>query len=232
MSARPVAQRLAWVDPEVLFLGGPAAAEHAFWLDAGPDATSGWSWLGVGSAVGTFPRDLIVGGAAGAPAPAVPGGFAGGWVGWIGYDAGARAAGAPAAFEAEPPEEVALLAERLVAFDHAAREAWLVAPAAVIVAEVLTRRRPPSQASTLLHPALGATVEHLVRSRAAEGYRVASVRLQAPRPDVVEVAVRLAGRTDSRAVALRAERAVTRWRVTALEAGLTGGPSRPCRGSA
>ena len=66
MSARPVAQRLAWVDPEVLFLGGPAAAEHAFWLDAGPDATSGWSWLGVGSAVGTFPRDLIVGGAAGA----------------------------------------------------------------------------------------------------------------------------------------------------------------------
>ena len=132
MSARPVAQRLAWVDPEVLFLGGPAAAEHAFWLDAGPDATSGWSWLGVGSAVGTFPRDLIVGGAAGAPAPAVPGGFAGGWVGWIGYDAGARAAGAPAAFEAEPPEEVALLAERLVAFDHAAREAWLVAPAAVI----------------------------------------------------------------------------------------------------
>lgn len=103
---------------------------------------------------------------------------------------------------------------------------------AVIVAEVLTRRRPPSQASTLLHPALGATVEHLVRSRAAEGYRVASVRLQAPRPDAVEVAVRLAGRTDSRAVALRAERAVTRWRVTALEAGLTGGPSRPCRGSA
>ena len=31
--------------------------EHAFWLDAGPGATTGFSWLGVG-APGAGPRDL------------------------------------------------------------------------------------------------------------------------------------------------------------------------------
>lgn len=102
----------------------------------------------------------------------------------------------------------------------------------VVVAEVLTRRRPVAQAATVLHPGLSATVEHLVRSRAAEGYRVASVRLQAPRPDAVEAAIRLVRDGVSRAVAVRVERAVTRWRCTALEAGLTNGPSRACRDSA
>ncbi|HOQ22177.1 MAG TPA: hypothetical protein PLN62_07090, partial [Microbacterium sp.] len=129
MPARPVARRLEWTDPEALFLGGPAREEHAFWLDAGPDATSGWSWLGVGDPAPAWPRDLVIS-APGAQAAdrAVPGGFAGGWVGWLGYDGGARRAGAPAATDTAAPGEVALAVRRLVAFDHASRECWLIAP--------------------------------------------------------------------------------------------------------
>lgn len=129
MPARPVARRLEWTDPEALFLGGPAGEEHAFWLDAGPDATSGWSWLGVGDPAPAWPRDLVISAPdAQTAGDVVPGGFAGGWVGWLGYDEGARRAGAPAATDDAAPGEVALAVRRLVAFDHAARQSWLIAP--------------------------------------------------------------------------------------------------------
>ena len=129
MPARPVARRLEWTDPEALFLGGPAREEHAFWLDAGPDATSGWSWLGVGDPAPAWPRDLVISAQdAQTAGDVVPGGFAGGWVGWLGYDEGARRAGAPATTDTAAPGEVALAVRRLVAFDHASRECWLIAP--------------------------------------------------------------------------------------------------------
>ena len=129
MPARPVARRLEWTDPEALFLGGPAREEHAFWLDAGPDATSGWSWLGVGDPAPAWPRDLVISVPdAQTAGDVVPGGFAGGWVGWLGYDGGAGRAGAPAATDTAAPGEVALAVRRLVAFDHASRECWLIAP--------------------------------------------------------------------------------------------------------
>ncbi|WP_292832030.1 anthranilate synthase component I family protein [Microbacterium sp.] len=110
-----------WIDPELLFLGGPARAPHGFWLDAGSAAPSGWSWLGLGvPAEPDFSRIEC-----GAPAADV-GPFPGGWVGWLSYEAGAAAAGAPVA--RSEPSAVWLHVERFVAVDHAARALWLYAP--------------------------------------------------------------------------------------------------------
>lgn len=157
MPARPVVRRLEWIDPEALFLGGPARAAHAFWLDAGPDATAGWSWLGVGERASSWPRELVVGaepGRAVGGSAGVPGGFAGGWVGWLSYDGGARRAGAPSTVPDGETDEVAVVAHRLVAFDHAARECWLIAPAGDhdgedgALAEVLRWRARASDGAT------------------------------------------------------------------------------------
>jgi len=119
-----------WVDPAALFLGGPARAEHAFWLDAGPRATDGWSWLGIGTPVPSAPRDAVAGdGGTGRGDAPVPGPFRGGAVGWYGYDAGAALAGAPAVVDHSPPPELWLQVDRFVAIDHAAGRLWAIAPA-------------------------------------------------------------------------------------------------------
>lgn len=125
MTVPPIFERVAWVDPEALFLAGPAREEHAFWLDAGPAATTGWSWMGVGDRVAGWPGDVLLDDD---PHTRVPGGFGGGWVGWAGYDGGARRAGAPADDDPTAPDSAALAVSRLIAFDHGAREAWLIAP--------------------------------------------------------------------------------------------------------
>lgn len=130
MPALPLVRPIAWIDPEALFLSGPAREERAFWLDGGPEAASGWSWLGTGEAAG-LPREVVLAGPGDAlrsDAADVPGGFAGGWVGWCGYDGGARRAGAPAAADVDAPDEAAIRVTRLVAFDHAARQAWIICP--------------------------------------------------------------------------------------------------------
>ncbi|MDR6166388.1 para-aminobenzoate synthetase component 1 [Microbacterium paludicola] len=116
-----------WIDPADLI--GTVPGEHVFWLDAGADADSGWSWLGSGE-----PAD--------APDPIVDGSstcarsggervgpFGGGWVGWTGYDAAAARAGAPAQRDADEPDALWLRVDRFVAFDHAERRVWVAAPA-------------------------------------------------------------------------------------------------------
>lgn len=62
-----------------------------FWLDAGADATTGWSFIGTGER-STLPRDVRLDVAA--PTPGQPP-FTGGWVGWLDYESGAAAAGHP-----------------------------------------------------------------------------------------------------------------------------------------
>ncbi|MDL5486891.1 anthranilate synthase component I family protein [Microbacterium wangruii] len=127
VAARP----LAWVDPAAMFAAGPSRAAHAFWLDAGPDATEGWSWLGVGEPE-TDPA-VVDAVALGAPTPAASpagewGPFRGGWVGWLGYDGAAAGAGAPAVTDATVPDRMWLRAGRFVAVDHSRRRMWAVAP--------------------------------------------------------------------------------------------------------
>ena len=123
-----VAELVEWVDPASVFRSLFADEAHAFWLDAGPDAVDGWSWMGTGT-----PEDAAVvhERVCGDGPHREDGGspFRGGWVGWAGYDGAASRAGAPAVGEGDGvPQERWLRVGVLVAFDHARRRAHVFAP--------------------------------------------------------------------------------------------------------
>lgn len=119
----------AWIDPAHTFAGLAARHPHVFWLDAGPHAVAGWSFLGVGEPADEADVRAVVCGAMGSgeggradavgSASAGPP-FRGGWVGMTGYEAGAARAGAPVA--ADPgPSALWLRVTRFASFDHARR---------------------------------------------------------------------------------------------------------------
>lgn len=116
-----------WADPETVFLVLRGGEGGEFWLDAGAEATAGWSFLGFGD-VEEEPdsvRATPLGGDAESD-PVVP--FRGGWVGWLGYEDGAAAAGAPTADTDAGSAWVAV--RHAVAFDHENRTVWALASAA------------------------------------------------------------------------------------------------------
>ncbi|MGU3644895.1 anthranilate synthase component I family protein [Microbacterium sp. C23T] len=107
-----------WVDPASVFSAVFADEPHSFWLDAGPDAREGWSWMGAGSP--DDPAQVKAMTCTGVTAADGESPLRGGWVGWTGYDDAAARAGAPASREADGvPQDLWLRVERLVAFDHA-----------------------------------------------------------------------------------------------------------------
>jgi para-aminobenzoate synthetase component 1 len=138
-----------WTDPEALFRGGPALSEHAFWLDAGPDAEAGWSWLGEGTPAADVPRDVRCD--RGGPGREW-GRFGGGWVGWLDYDAAAHRAGAPSA-AVDAGTGRGLHVRRFVACDHATRRQWAVAPADEVSGFAAEVRRWASAAPPVPAPA-------------------------------------------------------------------------------
>ncbi len=77
-----------------------AERDHTFWLDAGPAADTGYSWIGCGTPVDGAEVRAVQVAADGAPHPAGP--FRSGWVGWLSYESGADAAGAPVAADDMP----------------------------------------------------------------------------------------------------------------------------------
>jgi anthranilate synthase component 1 len=106
-----------WVDPASVFSALLAHERHAFWLDAGPDAAEGWSWMGAG--VPDDPevvRAVRLGGSWSGGTP-----FRGGWIGWTGYDEAASRAGAPASDDDDVPQQLWLRVDWMLAFDHASR---------------------------------------------------------------------------------------------------------------
>ena len=114
----------------MLFAHWISRSAHAFWLDAGPDAPDGWSWLGEGAPASLSDvRAADLTASASSVEDAAAGPFRGGWVGWLGYEGGAANAGAPVRPDDLAPDAVWLRAERFVAVDHAARRLWAVAPA-------------------------------------------------------------------------------------------------------
>ncbi|NYE20562.1 aminodeoxychorismate synthase component I [Microbacterium immunditiarum] len=117
----------AWVDPEAVFCALADGDADVFWLDAGPTASSGWSFLGTGRREERLDsvRDVPLGGPRPGRDDVAP--FRGGWVGWLSYEDAAARAGAPAA-EPDPvvPRAAWLRADSFLAFDHATRRAWAV----------------------------------------------------------------------------------------------------------
>ena len=172
-----LAHRLdTWVDPADAFVTLFGAGGDAVWLDSGPDATEGRSFLGTGSVTATASAaagTVTVGGVtspgriidalrddlASRPRPE-PGGYPVGWWGRFGYEAGASAAGVPVSTEGEGSTDAALLlVDRLLCVDHAARTTDLVAPdtpdGRAWIAETaasLTRAAGASAAYLAAHP--------------------------------------------------------------------------------
>jgi para-aminobenzoate synthetase component 1 len=114
----PALSRLlpAWVDPELVFLRLFGTAQRAFWLDAGPGAEQGRSFMGAASEVSDaldaepFATDDALG-----------------WFGWLDYESGARAMGVPTA---TTDRGIRLLrGARVIEFDHTLRRIRLVAVA-------------------------------------------------------------------------------------------------------
>lgn len=128
-----------WRDPELVFRAVAGAdAPAAVWLDGGADAVDGRSVIAVAHAA----SPLLLAGAdadteavldelratlAAASAAFGPGDpalaadrTALGWLGWFGYEFGARRQGVPVA-TAETPEAAWLFADRAIVFDHARR---------------------------------------------------------------------------------------------------------------
>ena len=112
------------VDPEALFLALHSEADDIFWLDAGASAVDGWSYVGTGepSAVPRGVR-IDVGSTTAAATPSLHSG----WIGWLDYESGARAAGAPTAESGSEPHEAGLRITRMAAFDHSTGRVWAMA---------------------------------------------------------------------------------------------------------
>ncbi|WP_282845963.1 anthranilate synthase component I family protein [Microbacterium oxydans] len=117
LSASPLPE---WTEPSSVFPMLETGSADVFWLDAGADAKTGWSFIGTGER-STLPRDVHLDVAA--PLPGQPP-FTGGWVGWLDYESGAAAAGAPVADTGEETAGAWLSAERVIAFDHSRRQVW------------------------------------------------------------------------------------------------------------
>ena len=99
-----------------------ARGADIFWLDAGADATEGWSFVGTGER-SSLPRDVALDAA---PSdPTLPP-FSGGWVGWLDYESGAAAAGAPVSGPVDEAGGSWLRPTHVVAFDHTARRTWVL----------------------------------------------------------------------------------------------------------
>lgn len=126
-----------------------------------------------------------------------------------------------------PAEEDDLLVCPAVGVEpEAERTAVAIARA---LAEVVGGRRTLAQVRPVLVPRVAHLLDHLVRSGAAEGMRLAGLRLQSPRDGVVEASGRLASPRRCAAFALRVERRPKRWAVTVLEAGLAPDGRMPAR---
>jgi len=183
MRARVLRHHFAgWADPSEVFIRLYGDAPECFWLDSGSDARSGMSYMGAGSrrataraaddfveldgrpVPGTVFDLLRAECAAGTLEPSE--GFQLGWVGWLGYELRHQTAGTGATRgDAAPrasryPDAALIFADRVIAFDHAARS---IALAALVVDDE--------------HAAIAwrdAVIEALAAASAAPGRRPAS----------------------------------------------------------
>lgn len=156
---RPPLTLPGWIDPEATFLHLFATADDAFWLDAGLDASTGWSWMGTGRLDDpSAPRDTDA--AASGHGGAETGAFRGGWVGWRSYEG----------------QDSWLRVDAFLAFDHAARrvhvfgDALLAARAAAAPTPAdVAAAEPRGTASARVSPDRYAELIEACRERICEG---------------------------------------------------------------
>jgi para-aminobenzoate synthetase len=122
-------------DPESAFVHLYGGSENAFWLDSGVGGERGrFSFMGdaSGPLAGVFSGgrsvlDLLEWvGECGSEATGLPFDFDCGLVGYLGYELKAEC-GARASHAAGTPDAALILADRLIAFDHAERTTYLLA---------------------------------------------------------------------------------------------------------
>ncbi|GAA3949368.1 aminodeoxychorismate synthase component I [Microbacterium soli] len=186
---------------ERLFLRLFADSEASFWLDAGARASRGWSILGTGGIEPDPSRVRAVELAGPTPASPAPAGdgipFHGGWVGWLSYEQGAAALGAPVS---GPDRGSAwIVVDRAVAVDHATGRVFaLAAPARLAqwraqvqaLLERLVPAPPPPSPAVVVATARHGVVEYqamIEQCRAAIGrgdaYQLClTTRFTVPRP--------------------------------------------------
>jgi para-aminobenzoate synthetase component I len=153
-----------WVDPAVAYAAICGDSDSAFWLDSGPSATTGMSYLGLAAEVVTrfegpvldwlqaelYSHDVDTVDA--------PPGFALGWVGWLGYELRGETMGVTVTRGSRYPLAAWLRVDRALAFDHARREVallalddldgWRMSVAEALEAPVAQPASTPSKAST------------------------------------------------------------------------------------
>ena len=151
-----------WIDPADVFAALYADATDVVWLDSGVDATAGISVMGKASRVISTDTvdgsvlEFLRGDLAEHSADAV-GGFALGWVGWLGYETRFETMGVARTRESPYPDAAFLLLERAIEFDHAKREVTLLSLAhdehwRDEVIRSLAQPRPPAQPAPLAQP--------------------------------------------------------------------------------
>jgi aminodeoxychorismate synthase component I len=204
-----------WIDPADAFVALFGHETHAFWLDSGPDAAHGVSYLGAASAnsriayasvadqvvtvsgcsTGASPEtypgrilDFLRADDAARRSPlsgqnrilrpntederpgrsSIPGGvpdhregFRLGWVGWLGYEAGADALDLPVR-AAAVPDAALLFVDRAIVFDHAARTVTLLA------LDNPDAREWAARTATSIHSIEPSTASRLIAAAAAK----------------------------------------------------------------
>ncbi|MCY7411473.1 MAG: anthranilate synthase component I family protein [Salinibacterium sp.] len=120
----------AWVDPAVAYQAVCGDSTQAFWLDSGPDATTGTSYIGVATeVVSTFESPVLdwLEGRIGHAVDGAVTGFTLGWVGWLSYELRAETLNTTVSHPLRYPLAAWLKVGRAIAFDHANRTVTLLA---------------------------------------------------------------------------------------------------------
>ena len=121
-----------WVDPAAAFVALFGGETDVVWLDSGPAATTGRSYLGRASRVVSSEthesvidvlREDLDAHRLEEPAD----GFALGWVGWLGYENRFETMGTPRTRVSPYPDAAFLFLDRAIEFDHATRAVTLIA---------------------------------------------------------------------------------------------------------
>ena len=120
-----------WVDPAAAFVALYGDETGVVWLDSGPGATVGKSYLGrasrsVTSATTESVLDFLRAELAAARIDSPEGGFSLGWVGWIGYETRFETMAVPRTRTSRYPDTAFLFLNRALEFDHASGEVTLV----------------------------------------------------------------------------------------------------------